>query len=159
TASAQLAVEAFEKAADAGYRPEQVQRYGTWRARRVLWNASQFPGAPPRDFSGFAQLDVGGYSPQRGLSWGELAAESRSMHKSQGFGAARQRGPALEYFKVLAGEPIASSPLDGVVTDWSRVPGSARVADALARARQSFRSAAPERAIPALLEARDELDR
>jgi hypothetical protein len=81
------------------------------------------------------------------------------MHKSQGFGAARQRGPALEYFKVLAGEPIEHSPLDGVITDWSRVPGSAKLADALVRARKSFRSAYPERAIPVLLEARDELDR
>jgi LmbE family N-acetylglucosaminyl deacetylase len=159
TASAMLAVEAFEAAGNPAYHPEQVKRLGVWRARRLVWNDSQFPGAPPRDFSGFIKLDVGGYSPQRGLSYGELAAESRSMHKSQGFGAARQRGPAPEYFKVLAGEPIEHSPLDGVVSDWSRVPGSMKLLDALRRARASFRSAAPERAIPALLEARDELDR
>jgi len=30
-----------------------------------------------------------------------LAADSRSMHKSQGFGVARARGPIVEYFKVL----------------------------------------------------------
>jgi hypothetical protein len=39
------------------------------------------------------------------------------------------------------------------------VPGSLKLADVLARARSSFRSAAPEQAIPALLQARDELDR
>ncbi|HEX7477050.1 MAG TPA: PIG-L family deacetylase [Polyangiales bacterium] len=158
TASAQLAVEAFEKAADPSYHPEQVQRHGSWRARRVVWNDSLFPGSPARDFSSFVKLDVGGYSPARGLSWGELAADSRSMHKSQGFGAARQRGPQLDYFKVLAGEPITSSPLDGVVSDWSRVAGSGKLVDALRRARAAFRSSAPEQAIPALLEARDALD-
>jgi LmbE family N-acetylglucosaminyl deacetylase len=159
TASAMLAVEAFDKAADAAYHPEQVQHHGAWRARRVVWNDSQFPGAPARDFSGFVKLDVGGYSPERGLSWGELAADSRSMHKSQGFGAPRQRGAVLDYFKVLAGEPIVHSPLDGVVTDWSRVPAAIELAAALVRARDAFRPSAPERAIPALLEARDDLDR
>jgi LmbE family N-acetylglucosaminyl deacetylase len=159
TASARLAVEAFAKAGDPSFHPEQVKEHGVWQPRRVVWNASQFPGAPPRDFTSFVKLDVGAYNAMRGLSWGELAAESRSMHKSQGFGAARRRGPIPEYFKVLAGEPIKTSPLDGVVTRWSRVVGSGKLAAALHRARASFRPSAPELVIPALLEARDELDR
>lgn len=159
TASAQLAVEAFDKAADPSFAPAQIARYGVWRARRVVWNDSQFPGSPPHDWTGFTKLDVGGYSPARGLSWGELAADSRSMHKSQGFGAARQRGPAIEYFKVLAGEPINASPLDGVVSDWSRVAGAGDVVQALRNARSVFRSGTPELAIAPLLAARDALDR
>ena len=159
TASARLAVEAFAKAGDPAYHPEQVKQHGVWRPRRVVWNASQFPGAPPRDFSGFVKLDVGAYNAMRGLSWGELAADSRSMHKSQGFGAARRRGPAPEYFKVLVGEPIKTSPMDGVVTDWSRVAGAGKLASVLHRARATFRPSQPELVIPTLLEARDELDR
>jgi LmbE family N-acetylglucosaminyl deacetylase len=159
TASARLAVEAFSKAADPAYEPDQVKMYGVWKARRVVWNASQFPGAPPRDFSGFVKVDVGSYDPMRGLSWGELAAESRSMHKSQGFGAPRRRGPLPEYFKVLAGEPIRTSPLDGVPLDWSRVQGSEKLVDALRRLRKSFHPSRPELSLPGLFEARDLLDR
>jgi len=158
TASAQLAVEAFEKAADPSYHPEQVARYGAHRARRLVWNDSQWPGAPAKDFSGFVALDVGGYSPSLGLSWGELAADSRSMHKSQGFGAARQRGPALEYFRLLAGEPFKESPFEGVASDWSRVPGSEQLVAALRKARAAFSPGKPEAAIEALLQARDALD-
>jgi hypothetical protein len=105
------------------------------------------------------KLDVGSYNPMRGLSWGELAAESRSMHKSQGFGAPRRRGPAPEYFKVLAGDPIKASPLDGITFDWSRVRGSGKLVDVLRSVRRAFRPSAPELSTSALLEARDLLDR
>jgi LmbE family N-acetylglucosaminyl deacetylase len=159
TASAKLAVEAFAKAADPTYEPGQVHEYGVWQAKRIVWNASQFPGAPPRDFTGFVKLDVGGYSPMRGLSWGELAADSRSMHKSQGFGAMRRRGTSNEYFKVLAGAPISASPLDDVVLDWSRVHGAEQLAQVLGRVRRSFRPSAPQLSVPELLEARDLLDK
>lgn len=159
TASARLAVEAFEKAADARYEPDQAKAFGTWRARRVVWNGSQFPGAPPRDFTGFAKLDVDTYSPMRGLSWAELAADSRSMHKSQGFGAAPRRGTVFEYFKVLAGEPMRSSPLDGVTFDWSRVPGGAKLGELFHHIRRAFRPSNPELSVPDLLAARDVLDR
>lgn len=158
TASAQLAVEAFGKAADRTYHPDQVKRYGVWRAHRVVWNASQFPGAPPRDFTGFVKLDVGAYNAMRGLSWGELAAESRSMHKSQGFGSARRRGPAPEYFRVLAGAPMKDSPLDGIVWDWSRVAGASKLESTFRRVRKTFHPSRPEESIPLLLEARDLLE-
>src|SRR5262249_12758561 len=87
----------------------------------------------------------------------ELAADSRSNHKSQGFGAARRRGPTPEAFRLLAGEPMKESPLDGGAMDWSRVPGSARLVSELKRARQAFRTDTPEASIPALLAARAEL--
>ena len=45
TASARLAVEAFEKAADPAYMPDEAHRaLGAWRARRVVWNAFVWPG-------------------------------------------------------------------------------------------------------------------
>src|SRR3954468_17478159 len=143
TASAELAVEAFTKAADPSYAPEQVKRAGTWKARRIVWNAFQFD--PKEDTSRFLKMELNPYDPLLGLSMGELAGDSRSMHKSQGFGAPRRIAPTPELFEVLAGDPIKKSFLDGVPANLPR--------DAFAKALQAYRDDAPQLAIPALLEA------
>jgi len=158
TASARLAVEAFTLAADPSYMPDaEHRRLGPWKALRVVWNESNFFGKSDADLMKGPHLDVGGYDPWLGLSYPELAADSRSNHRSQGFGAARRRGPTPEGFHLLAGEPMKESPLDGVTMDWSRVPGTARLVSELKRARQAFRPATPEAALPGLLAARAEL--
>lgn len=158
TASARLAVEAFARAADPAYLPDaEHRRLGPWKARRVVWNESSFWGKSDAELSKLPHLDVGGYDPWLGLSYPELAADSRSNHRSQGFGAARRRGPTIEAFQLLAGEPMKDGPLDGVTLDWSRVPGTARLVSELKRARGAYRTGTPEAAIPALLAARAEL--
>src|SRR5262249_40810845 len=91
------------------------------------------------------------------LSYGEMAAQSRSMHKSQGFGAASSRGARIEYFQTTAGEPAKSGIFDGVDLTWGRVRGAEKLAALLKRARNEFRPEKPEAAIPALLEARTEM--
>lgn len=164
TASARLAVEAFSKASDPSYLPSDAHRaLGVWQAKRIVLNVPFFGSPPPgnsptREAAGLLSVDVGGYDQWLGLSYGELAADSRSMHKSQGFGASRRRGPQPEYFKLLAGAPMTSSPFDGVTLDWSRVPGAQAVAAALAQARAAFKPAAPEAALPGLFAARAALD-
>ena len=51
------------------------------------------------------------------------------MHKSQGFGVARRRGPILEGFQLLAEagrpaqRPARREPFDGIDWTWRRVPG------------------------------------
>jgi LmbE family N-acetylglucosaminyl deacetylase len=157
TASAMLAVEAFRDAADPKAYPEQLKWVKPWQARRIVWNKGVWPGSHD-DVSGFLQLDVGGYDPILGASYGEVAARSRSMHKSQGFGAAPQRGPAPEYFKLLAGEPMQKSFLDGIDFSWHRAPGSEKLIAALERARASFRPAQPADAIAPLLDALEALE-
>jgi len=158
TASARLAVEAFALAADPSYMPDaEHRRLGPWKAKRVVWNQTAGFGATEKELAGFPHIDAGGYDPWLGLSYGELAADSRSNHKSQGFGAARRRGPALEFFRPLGGEPMVASPFDGLVLDWSRVPGTTRLVAELRRARNDFRPGTPELALPGLLAARAEL--
>jgi LmbE family N-acetylglucosaminyl deacetylase len=153
TASAMLAVEAFKAAADPKAYPEQLKWVQPWQAKRIVWNKGVWPGMPAGDLTGFVTVDVGGYDPVLGMSYGEMAAKSRSMHKSQGFGASPSRGPAPEYFKLLAGEPMQKSFLDGVDTSWKRVKGSENVQAALAKV--AFDAAHPATAIPALLEVLD----
>jgi LmbE family N-acetylglucosaminyl deacetylase len=157
TASARLAVEAFALAADPSYMPDaEHRRLGIWKAKRLVWNAPSW-ASTEKQLAAFPRIDIGMYDPWLGLSYGELAADSRSNHKSQGFGAARQRGPVPEHFQVLAGEPMRVSPFDGLVFDWSRVPGTDKLVAELRRARAAFQPATPEAAIPGLLAARAEL--
>ena len=123
TASAILAEEAFVKAADKSYRPEEVAKLGVWQAKRIVQNKPFFGGPKPTDdVSQFVAMDTGTYDPALGLSMGELAADSRSMHKSQGFGVPRSRGEQKEYFQLIAGEPFKTSFLDGVDTSLGRLP-------------------------------------
>src|SRR5262249_40414713 len=125
-----------------------------WQAKRIVWNRGVWPGTPAPDDS-FAKLDVGGYNAVLGASYGELAATSRSMHKSQGFGVAPNRAPTFDYFKVLDGEALQTKGgfLDGVELSWKRVKGGEKIAPLLQKARADFRLDNPPAAIPALLEA------
>ncbi|RYY40421.1 MAG: PIG-L family deacetylase [Chitinophagaceae bacterium] len=122
TASAILANEAFSAAADPKRFPEQLKWVQPWQARRILWNTFNF-GSTNTTREDQHHFDVGGYNPILGKSYGEIAAESRSQHKSQGFGVPRQRGEALEYFKPTGGEPLQADLMDGVRLGWDRIPG------------------------------------
>lgn len=106
TASAILAVEAYEAAADPNCFPEHFS-YGvsTWAVKHIFYNASTWwnkdlPQLAAKNDS-FFSVDVGTYSPLLGTSFTEMAGRSRSMHKSQGFGSAETAGEAIEYLKLL----------------------------------------------------------
>jgi LmbE family N-acetylglucosaminyl deacetylase len=156
TASAQLTLEAFRAAADPAFHPEQLSRdVRPWQARRIYWNRSSWSIKPGEDLSGFMKLDVNGYNPLLGLSYGEMAADSRSMHKSQGFGVARTRGPIVEYFKLLASDkddPQATHGiLDGLDLTWTRFKKAAEVRRLIKRAQAEFKPEVPHTIIPTLL--------
>ncbi|HRH35390.1 MAG TPA: PIG-L family deacetylase, partial [Catalimonadaceae bacterium] len=101
TASAMLAEEAFELAGDSTKFPGLNALVKPWKPKLLTWNfwieRSKMSGKTVR-------MEVGGYNSLLGKSYGEIAAESRSMHKSQGFGVARNRGESFEYFKILKGD-------------------------------------------------------
>jgi LmbE family N-acetylglucosaminyl deacetylase len=160
TASAILAREAFDAAADPKRFPEQLRHGVTaWKATRLFRNHSMWgrtPTPPPKDA---LALDVGTYDPRLGLSMGELSARSRSQHKSQGFGVPEQRGENLEYFVHVAGSAAKKDLLDGVDTRWTRYPAAASYAKELANAQRMLDRDHPERAIPALVLARAALDK
>src|SRR5690606_27468010 len=85
TASAQLAIEAFRLAADPSAFAGTSGGLPPWQAKRVVWNAWTWRGGVSTD--GLLAMDVGGFDPLFGESFGEIAARSRTMHKSQGFGS------------------------------------------------------------------------
>lgn len=131
-ASAILAEEAFDLAGDPKAFPEQLKEgLQVWQPRRLFFNGSTWWR---RDLSEHAKndpdwftVDVGGYDPLLGVSYTELAGRSRSMHKSQGFGAAETRGEQLEYLKFLKGDrPKTKDIFEGIDMTWGRVKGSER---------------------------------
>jgi LmbE family N-acetylglucosaminyl deacetylase len=120
-ASGIIAREAFDAAADSTKFPEQL-RFGVtvWQAKRLLWNTFNFGGTSTQNESQF-KVDVGMYNPLLGKSYGEIAALSRSQHKSQGFGVPAQRGTVLEYFETIKGEKPANDLMDGVDVSWKKI--------------------------------------
>nr|WP_294949919.1 PIG-L family deacetylase [uncultured Mucilaginibacter sp.] len=158
TASAILAQEAFSAAADPKRYPEQLKHGVTpWQAKRLLWNTFNFGNTNTTSEDQF-KLNVGGYNTILGKSYGEIAAESRSNHKTQGFGSARQRGDVFEYFKTLLGDAPKTDLMDGVTTTWARIPGGAPIGEALAAVRKNFDDDAPQASVPALLKLLDKVD-
>ena len=129
SASGVLAREAYIAAADPGRFTEQFQ-YGVkpWKAKRILWNTFNFGGANTTSDSQF-KIDVGAYIPLLGRSLGEISAESRSQHKSQGFGVPSSRGSVLEYFTIVNGDLPVKDLLDGIGTGWGRIEGAKQIAD------------------------------
>jgi LmbE family N-acetylglucosaminyl deacetylase len=123
TASAILAAEAFALAAD----PAHVDGLPPHQARHLFENKSHWRFAPNQDLSQYIQLDVNTYDPLSGMSPAEVAARSRSQHKSQGFGTAPAFGTTLEYFEHLQSAPGIAAPtglFDGLDTSWRRFPGT-----------------------------------
>ncbi|WNZ61025.1 PIG-L family deacetylase [Myxococcus sp. MxC21-1] len=148
TASALLAAEAFIAAADPKRFPEQLSEVKPWKADRLLQNASQWWFKPDEDLSRYVKLEVGGYDALLGRSWGEVAAESRSQHKSQGFGQAVDRGPSTEYFTPLAGTLPKRDVFEGLDFSWRRWKGSEAVSRAVAAATKAFDARAPTAPFP-----------
>src|SRR5262245_36694818 len=154
TASAILAREAFAAAADPARFPEQLKDgVKTWQATRLIHNYPNWNDEPPPKEA--MRLDVTAYDARLGLSIGELAALSRSQHRSQGFGVSADRGATTEIFVPLAGKPATKDILDGVPAGWERFGAKGdKVGRALDQARANLSRDEPERAVPSLLAAR-----
>jgi LmbE family N-acetylglucosaminyl deacetylase len=150
TASAILAVEAFDAAADSSKFPEQLKYTHVWKAKRIFWNTFNF-GTTNTTAPNQLKIDVGVFNPLLGKSYGEIASESRSMHKSQGFGSARQRGSNLEYFKLLKGDSVKTDLLEGINTTWSRFKSTAPIQKLIDKCIKEINAQSPEQSIPNLV--------
>ncbi|MEO5592136.1 MAG: PIG-L family deacetylase [Chitinophagaceae bacterium] len=145
-ASAILAREAFSAAADPNRFPDQLKRgVKVWQAKRILWNTFNF-GGTNTTAENQLKIDVGSYNALLGKSYGEIAAEGRSQHKSQGFGVPKTRGQSFEYFTTVAGDPPVTGIMDGVDISWART-GAAKVADDIQQAIQQYDIQQPGKSI------------
>ncbi|MFZ1369440.1 MAG: PIG-L family deacetylase [Ferruginibacter sp.] len=151
TASAMLAVEAFDAAADPARFTEHFKHGVTvWQAKRILWNTFNFGGTNTQSNDQF-KMDCGDYNPILGKSYGEIAAASRSQHKSQGFGVAAQRGSVIEYFKTIKGTAPVNDLVENVVVGWKRTAEEG-LAGVVNKIIDKFDVSHPERSIAALVD-------
>ena len=88
-----------------------------------------------------------------------MAAESRSMHKSQGFGSSARRGSRYDSFAFVDGEPAANDIFENVNTTWSRVSGGQKIETMLDRIIDEFDPLVPSKSIPQLVEVYKELSK
>ena len=151
TASAILAGEAFAAAADSAKFPEQLTKGVTvWQAKRILWNTFSFGGNNTTREDQF-KMECGDYNPILGKSYGEIAAASRSQHKSQGFGVPAQRGSVIEYLKILNGTAPVNDLFDDVDISWKRT-ADASLANTVNKIIEKFDVSHPERSVAALVD-------
>jgi LmbE family N-acetylglucosaminyl deacetylase len=149
-ASSILANEAFAAAADPNRFPEQLKYVQPWQAKRILLNTANFGGNNQTSNDQF-KFDVGGYNPLLGKSYGEIAATSRSNHKSQGFGSAATRGETLEYFRTTGGTAPINDLMDDVDNSWKRVTGGGAISAIIDSLSSSFDLIHPEKSVKGLV--------
>ncbi len=155
TASAVLALEAFDLTNKPDYLPMQVAEFGTWQAKRLYTNTGRWWNAKiDENTPGMVAVNMGTYNSLLGESYSEIAAESRSQHKSQGFGSSGRRGDSPEFFEYTKGEKADKDLFDGINTTWTRVNGGEKIQPLVETAIKNFISEKPEASIPALMQIR-----
>ena len=159
SASAVLSEEAYKAAADPTRFPEQLAFVKPWQVKRVVWNSfsPNFQNNTPEDGS-YIKIELGNYNALLGKSYTEIAAEARSMHKSQGFGSARTRGQRVDYAMHKVGEPAQNDLFDGIDMTWKRVKGGEKVDGLIKQLLADFKAENPSASVPALINVYNVID-
>lgn len=158
TSSAMLTQEAYILANNPDYEPGQLQYAATWQPKRVLFNTSWwFFGGKEKfekaDKSKYVHLETGTYYPLLGKSNQEIAALSRSKHKSQGFGTAGARGNDMEYLELVKGEEMKDKQnlFEGIDTSWNRIDGGKPIGQAIEKIISDFDFKNPYASVSSLI--------
>ena len=122
TASSILSNKAFRISGNPDIFPDQLEFLETWKAKRIFWNTStRFFDLSKYSDDEILKIDVGLYNNILGKSYNEISSESRSMHKSQGFGSLKRRGSEKELFILTQGDKYDDNLMDGVDVTWNRL--------------------------------------
>ncbi|TYA54349.1 PIG-L family deacetylase [Formosa maritima] len=160
TSSAMLSVEAFDISNDKSKYAKQLNNASVWQPKRLFFNTSWwFYGSQEKfdnaDKSNLLEFDTGVFYPSNGLSNTEIAALSRSQHKSQGFGNTGTRGQQMEYIELIKGDMPndVSNLFEGIDTSWNRVIGGEAIGEILNQVEHNFDFKNPSGSVSKLLEA------
>ncbi len=158
SSSAILAEEAFKLAGDKNAYPEQLKYVNIWQPTRLMINSGRWWNKEIEKQPNTIKIDVGTYNPSLGISYTEMAAISRSQHKSQGFGATHVRGSQIEYLKPVLGEKAQHNVFEGIDLTWLRA-GAPRLTKEVNEIIQNFNPANPASSVEALLNLRSNIDK
>jgi LmbE family N-acetylglucosaminyl deacetylase len=160
TSSAMLGFDAFDLVGNAAKFPTSAATFGAWQPTRLFMNTSWwFYGSRENfekaDKTNLIEVETGNYYPALGLSNGEIASLSRSMHKSQGFGSTGSRGNETEYLEFLKGvfPQEKTNPFSGINTTWSRLVGGKAIGAILTQLEQNFDFKNPSTMVGSLMQA------
>lgn len=158
TASAILAQEAFDLSNNPSIYPDQVNQFGTWQVSALYTNTGRWWNQTINESTpGILSMNVGTYNTLLGKSYSEIAAESRTQHKSQGFGSPGLRGDAPEFFEFVKGEKASKDVFEKINTTWSKLKGGEKVQTLIDRAIAGFNDENPSASIPVLIQIRKEI--
>lgn len=162
TASARLAMEAFDLANDPNAFPEQLQYVELWQPKALYWNTYSFGRSFTSPFKegdeGIYAVDLGTYNELLGKSYSEISAISRTEHKSQGFGRTGSRGENRTLMYLWKGEPGTKNDIfSNIDQTWNRVKGGQAVGALIREANQLFDFEDPSTIVPLLMRAREQL--
>lgn len=156
TASAILSTEAFDLSGTSDARFQ----LSPWKPKRLYMNTSWwFYGSREKfekaDKSNLIKIPTGTFYPENGYSNQEIAAFSRSSHKSQGFGTSGVRGSDEEYLEFLKGDrPKNNTALfEGIDTSWNRIEGGKPIGNLVENILKNYDFKHPEKSVPELLKA------
>ena len=157
SASSMLAEDAFAAAGDSTKFTEQLKYVKPWTVKRIVWNLSPWGFASESEFEkyadGYLKFDIGAFNVNRGKSIGEIAAESRSMHKSQAFGSAGFRGKMTEFFEPTKGFIAKKDLFEDINTTWHRLGKADSVAYFINTAIAEYKLSEPTAIVPILIKA------
>ncbi|OUS02232.1 LmbE family protein [Flavobacteriales bacterium 33_180_T64] len=160
TSSAMLSVEAFDLVGDKNAYPNQLSSVNIWQPQRLFFNTSWwFYGSRENfekaDKTNLLEIDTGVYFASSGLSNTEIAALSRSQHKSQGFGSTGNRGTQTEYIELIKGDLPSDKEniFEGIDTSWNRIEGGKIIGDILYAVENNYDFKNPSASIPELVRA------
>jgi LmbE family N-acetylglucosaminyl deacetylase len=158
TSSAILAEEAFEISNNSEIFKDQVKTFGTWQVSALYTNTGRWWNQTINETTpGILTMNVGGYNALLGQSYSELAADSRTQHKSQGFGSAGMRGDAQEFFEYRKGDRAQKEIFETINTTWTRVKGGERIQLLVEKVIRDFVEENPSASVAALIEIRKQL--
>ena len=149
TASAMISEWAFEKL---------NANQSAWHPQRLFHNTSWYFYGSRENFEkankeGMIAIDMGAFDPLTGKTNSEIAARSRSQHKSQGFGSAVALGERMEYLELVKGKKLTrNDPFDGINTQWTRLKAGRPIGNAIEKIIQDFDFSAPHKSVIPLLE-------
>lgn len=155
-ASAIIAEEAFDKAADPNVFPDQLEFVDPWQPKRLFQNTGRWWYPDIQESDSIKSVDIGEYEAMTGLSYSELGADSRSQHKSQAFGVTWRRGESKEYLKVIKGDLVQNSVFDGIDLTWARA-GREDIGRQVDKIKEEYDFVNPSNSIPDLLDLRNSI--
>jgi len=163
SASAILAEEAFDKAADPNFAPNQLKFVSVWQPKSLYFNTSTWWDKSienqAKDNEDFIVFDIGTFNTELGQWHNEIASLSRSKHKSQGFGTTSARGSQQEYLKYVKGEKRTSGLFNQDEVSWTGIKNGSTIEASIDEIIKNYNPQQPENSIKSLLSLKREIEK